>query len=271
MNPRSKKILDDIHHEAVDMEFLKDALQKSLVDPDEEIKEDPVILEIKDGGNYFPIFTLGNFSAIIGQAKSKKSFFASMILGTMSRQRQYQNLMPRIKGKCVLFDTEQGRYHVSLFAKRSVKIAGSSENMTIFSLRPFNTEERILMIEKVLYSDDWIFAIIDGVRDLVTDINNPDQATRVSNLLLKWTAERNIHIMCVIHQNKADKNARGHIGSEVVNKSETVISIGKSDVDSKNTVVKPEFMRGLHFEEFEIKIEDGIPVYAGELEDNIPF
>ena len=77
--------------------------------------------------------------------------------------------------------------------------------------------------------------------------------------------------MCIIHQNKADKNARGHIGSEVVNKSETVISIGKSDVEKELTVVAPEFMRGLHFEPFEIKIEDGIPICAGEYEDNIPF
>lgn len=265
-------LVERIHQEAMDHEFIKEALQKSIVDPEEEIKEDQVILEVKQGTRYIPIFTLGNFSAVIGQAKSKKSFFASMVFGTMARHKGYMNLMPRIKGKTVLFDTEQGRYHVHLFAKRSVKIALSSDNLTIFSLRPYNTEERIKIIEAVLYSDDWKFAIIDGVRDLVTDINSPDQATRISNLLLKWTSDRNVHIMCVIHQNKADKNARGHIGSEVVNKSETVLSIGKSDVDSDLTLVKPEFMRGLHFDPFEIKIEDGIPVYAGELEDDkIPF
>jgi len=270
MNPRSKKILDDTHDEAVDMDFLKDALQKSLIDPNEEINEDPIILEVCEPSGFKPIFTLGNFSAIIGQAKSKKSFFASMVLGTMARQKQYQNLMPRIKGRCVLFDTEQGRYHVNLFARRSMKIAGGCDNFTIFALRPYNTQQRIMLIEKVLYADDWKFAIIDGVRDLVTDINNPDQATHVSNLLLKWTAERNLHIMCIIHQNKADKNARGHIGSEVVNKSETVISISKHDVEKDLTVVSPEFMRGLHFEPYEIKIEDNLPVCTGENE-NIPF
>lgn len=261
----------ELRQEAEQIEFIKEAISSALIDPNEEISEDPVILEVTQNGKFFPIFTLGNFSAIIGQAKSKKSFFASMVLGTMSSQKQYQNLMPRIKGKSVLFDTEQGRYHVNLFAKRSMRIAGGCDNFTIFALRPFDTEQRITLIEKILYSDNWQFAIIDGVRDLVTDINNPDQATRVSNLLLKWTAERNLHIMCIIHQNKADKNARGHIGSEVVNKSETVISISKSDCDDDLTTVKPEFMRGLHFEPFDIKIKDGIPVYAGELEDKIPF
>ena len=270
MNPKQKKALDDLHQEATDMDFIKEALRKSLVDPEEEITEDPVILEITEPSGFKPIFTLGNFSAIIGQAKTKKSFFASMVLGTMARQRQYQNLIPRIKGRCVLFDTEQGRYHVSKFAKRSMKIAGGKENFTIFALRPFDTEQRITLIEKVLYAEGWKFAIIDGVRDLVTDINNPDQATHISNLLLKWTAERNLHIMCIIHQNKADKNARGHIGSEVVNKSETVISISKHDVEKDLTVVSPEFMRGLHFEPYEIKIEDDLPVCTGENE-NIPF
>lgn len=270
MRKTPKQTEKEIHDEAMDFEVVKEQIQKALIDPNEDIKEDPIILEIQQGEKYYPIFTLGNFSAVIGQAKSKKSFFASMIFGTMARHKAYMNLQPRIKGRCVLFDTEQGRYHVHLFAKRSIHIAGSDDNLTIFALRPFNTEERINIIEKVLYSDKWSFAIIDGVRDLVTDINNPDQATRISNLLLKWSAERNIHIMCIIHQNKADKNARGHIGSEVVNKSETVISISKSDIDKDLTVVKPEFMRGIHFEEFEIKIEDGIPVLSGENEE-IPF
>ena len=260
---RSEQTKKEISDDAENMEFLKVELQKAIVDPTEEIKEDQVILDIKQNDEYLPIFTLGNFSAVIGKAKARKSTVACMVFGTMARGEQYMNLVPRIKGKCVLFDTEQGRYHVSIFAKRSLKIAKSDDNLTIFSLRPYNTEERIKMIEAVLYADDWRFAIIDGVRDLVTDINNPDQATRISNLLLKWTADRNCHIMNIIHQNKADANARGHIGSEVVNKSETVISVEQSSTDKWVSNIKAEFMRNIRFEDFEITIKDNLPILSG--------
>ena len=269
MEPESRRELKNLHQDAINMEFCKAELEKAIIDPNEEIKEDPIILEVKQNDDYIPIFTLGNFSALIGQAKVRKSFLASMVFGTMAGHKQYMNLMPKIKGKCVYFDTEQGRYHVHLFAKRSLKIAGTDENMVIFSLRRYNTEQRIIMIEKVLYADDWSFAVIDGVRDLVTDINNADQATRISDLLLKWTAERNIHIMNIIHQNKADQNARGHIGSEIVNKSETVMSIKKDSIDKSKSIVSAEFMRGFHFEDFEIFIEDGLPKIL--IDEKTPF
>lgn len=266
-----KRIEDTVNDVRSDAELIHDLLE-SKIDPEEDIKENQVVLEVVQNNEYFPVFTLGNFSAIIGKAKARKSFFVSMILGTMARQKAYMNLMPRIKGMCILFDTEQGKYHCNQFAKRAMKISESDQHFMVFSLRRFDTEHRIQLIEKAIYMHKEIkFVIIDGVRDLVTDINNPDQATRISNLLLKWSDERQIHIMCVIHQNKADVNARGHIGTEVVNKSETVLSIEKDKNDAKISKIGPEFMRGLHFEPFEIKIEDGIPVYAGELEDKIPF
>ena len=59
--------------------------------------------------------------------------------------------------------------------------------------------------------------------------------------------------------NKGDKSARGHIGSEIQNKSETVISVTKDITDKTISNVKHEFARGMDFEDFSFTITGGLP------------
>lgn len=44
---------------------------------------------------------------------------------------------------------------------------------------------------------------------VVYDINSPSEATCIISKLMQWTDERQIHIHTILHQNKADENARG--------------------------------------------------------------
>lgn len=87
--------------------------------------------------------------------------------------------------------------------------------------------------------------IIDGIRDLMLDINNPREATLIVNYLMKWTEEFNLHIHTVIHQNKGDENARGHIGTEINNKSETVLRVEKDKNDDAISTVEAVYIRDL--------------------------
>ena len=60
--------------------------------------------------------------------------------------------------------------------------------------------------------------VIDGIRDLMLDINNSTEATKLVGDLMQWTSEQNIHIQTVLTSTKGDDNARGHIGTELNNK-----------------------------------------------------
>ncbi len=85
--------------------------------------------------------------------------------------------------------------------------------------------------------------------------------------LMKWTEELNISVCTVLHQNKSDTNARGHIGTELQNKSETVISVTKSEQDKDISIVEPVACRNIDFEPFGFEInEDGIPILAENME-----
>jgi hypothetical protein len=102
--------------------------------------------------------------------------------------------------------------------------------------------------------------IIDGVKELLTDINDPNQSTFAAQYLMDWTMNHNVHLLTVIHQNKNDKNARGHIGTEIINKAETVIDVEKDPYVKTQRIVMPAECRNMEFEKFAFDIDDnGVP------------
>ena len=110
------------------------------------------------------------------------------------------------------------------------------------------------------------FVIIDGIADLATAINDEDEATRVIGLLLKWTKIHNIHICNIIHENKNNNFATGHLGSSIMKKSETVAFVTRDD---KLTKVTPDYCRNYPFDEFYFELDENhLPK---ESEENQPF
>ncbi len=91
--------------------------------------------------------------------------------------------------------------------------------------------------------------IIDGVRDLLSNINDPDQSTELLTWLERITTTKDVHIINVLHMNKTDTNARGHLGSELLNKAEITIEL-ELDERSNCTTVKCESSRDTPFSVF---------------------
>jgi hypothetical protein len=73
-----------------------------------------------------------------------------------------------------------------------------------------------------------------------------------------------------LHQNKSDTNARGHIGTELINKAETVLSVTRSDKDKEVSVVEPQQCRNREPEPFGFEInKEGLPVAVDNLQDRL--
>lgn len=230
-------------------------------------KQPPTCIEIKGMVDDSRFGSFGNFSAIIGKAKSGKTYFMSFLMAAAITEEDYiedkiKVRLPSTKNRVILFDTEQSQYDVSWVASRINKLAQvtNPQNFEPYCLRPLEPKDRLLLIEKAIYErEDIGIVIIDGIRDLIHDINSAEEATMITSKLLKWTEERGIHIIVVLHQNKGDNNARGHLGSEIVNKAETVVSV-EVEADSDMRVVKSEYSRGKKFEPFAFAIDaDGRP------------
>jgi hypothetical protein len=241
-------------------EELISKLPQLEIRPDDVIEHDTVLASLRNEIGWTEIMTLGNISTLIGKAKSKKTFFMTMLVSGIITNKNHMIQCLASKKRIVIFDTEQAKYHVWKVSKRIEYMVGRwPDTIRIYGLRPLNVQERISEIENYIYLNDLDLVVIDGIRDLVTDINSPEQATDIVGKLMKWSYDRNIHICTILHQNKADDNARGHIGTEVVNKSETVIQIAKAK-DKKYSTVSAVYCRGIEPETFQFTIKDNIPI-----------
>ena len=196
-------------------EELKAYIDESVISVTGTYDQSASVLMVDD----FTIGTLGNFSASIGKAKSKKTFnvsaiaAAALINGTVLH---YRACFPEGKRKILYIDTEQA----------------------------------IGMIP------DLGLVIIDGIRDFVYDINSPGESTDVISRLMRWTDDRQIHIHTILHQNKNDEHARGHVGTELNNKAETIMQIEPDKDDKSISVVEALHIRDREFESFAFRIND---------------
>jgi hypothetical protein len=242
---------------------LNDRLQQYEINPSDNIPPPEVALKIGNAN----VGTLGNILSIIGKAKSRKSFFIAMAIAVSISKDSifnlFKNELPKDKSTILYFDTEQGKYHVQLSLKRICKLVGVREpkNLKVYGLRALNPYERAELIEYAIYNTANLgIVFIDGIKDLITSINDEEQATMIVSKLMKWSEEQNILITTVLHQNKGDNNARGHIGTELNNKAETVLSISKSTDNEMVSIVAPEMCRNIEPESFAFEIdENGIP------------
>ena len=253
----------------------KSLLEKARIDLTKKIEKPPVVLEVKEVGVHdvrmARLFTLGNFSAITGKAKSKKTFlmgiFASSLINNRHFSDKFVGRLPDNKPKIVYFDTEQGDYDVYNTAKRISYLSGTSKHFEMYQLREFTPLERCDMVEERLKDKDVGFAVIDGIADLASAVNDEEEATRVVSLLLRWTKQYNCHIVNVIHQNKGNDFATGWLGSSIMKKAEIIISVTKDKEDNSRSIVSCDLSRGADFADFAFGIDEkGMP-YLGELEN----
>ncbi len=233
--------------------------QASRLDLSEDYEKAPEILKVRGS----VIGTLGNFSASIGKAKSKKTFNVSAIVAAALKNGTVLNYtaeLPEDKRKILYVDTEQSSYHCAKVARRILCMAGlptgyNHENLEFLVLRKYTPEERIAIVREAIYRTENVgLVVIDGIRDMVYDINSPGESTKVISLLMTWTGERHIHIHTILHQNKGDENARGHIGTELSNKAETVLQVEKDSRNPDISTVKAAHIRAVDFEPFAFRI-----------------
>ena len=238
-------------------------MEKSAVSANGAYEQSPVVLMVDDAA----IGTLGNFSASIGKAKSKKTFNVTAIAASALKNGtvlKYRSSFPEDKRTVLYIDTEQGRHHCQKVLKRILRLAGLPEdknpdNLIMLALRKYAPPIRLAIVEQAIGTiPDLGLVIIDGIRDFLYDINSPSEATDIISRFMQWTDDRQIHIHTILHQNKNDENARGHIGTELNNKAETVMQVEVDKMDRTVSVVEAIHIRDRAFEPFAFRINDEV-------------
>lgn len=271
-----RKVESNSPQNIFDKSELDRLVEKSLVTLQSKYERETYILQIYNGeDNLVDICSIGNISATVGGAKSRKTFFSTMMLSSFSSNEMKYGFKSFNLGKKGLFiDTEQAPFHVQKVAKRINDVSGTSEYVDLLYLRHCtDMDTRLAVVDYYLSknANKYSFVIIDGVVDLVNDYNNQAECRKVISMIMSWSDIYKIHINCVIHTNKDQGYARGHLGAELMNKSETVFRTQKND--QSTTTVSCEASRNRSFESFDFTIDRGIPkrdVYPNGYYDNTP-
>ena len=225
-----------------------------------------------------PCFPRGDLTTVTGPAKSGKTYFISMLMACAVRHEVMG--LERIREeplKVMWYDTEQSRYTTKrILVDRVGRMFDASqpsdvshqasfpdEQFYVFNVRNRSVQERVEYLAQAIgfYSPD--ICIIDGIADLLEDINSGPSSLEVMQRLLALASEHKCNITSIIHLNRSGEklNLRGWIGTVMVQKSYEVFNcdrVGKTDAFS----VELTFSRRFHKNEglcFEID-DRGLPV-----------
>lgn len=232
-----------------------------------------------------PCFPRGELVGVTGKAKSGKTLFISMLMACCVRdevlqvQRPFEDMDGIWKSqpvRCLWFDTEQSEKSTQeilldrigkLMDSLGQTLVGDAEwedYYDVFNCRKLHYDERLRLFEKAVRKYSPALVVLDGVRDLLADINDGVKAQEIVERLMKLAQETDTCIICVLHQNKGteDRNLRGWIGTELMNKAFEVYACEK--VKPENIfVVEQTHTRKYDLDEllfFKIDQESGLPV-----------
>ncbi len=182
-----------------------------------------------------PCFYRGELVAACGKAKSGKTLFLSILMAAgltekvlaLELNTDCTDLTDFKPLRVLWIDTEQSQQSTQdIIVNRIIPLIESSpadldSSLFAYNLRGLGYEKRREVVETAVRIVKPDLVIIDGIKDLITDINDAVQATQIMEHLMSLAQRGNCCIVNVLHQNKseADRNMRGSIGTELTNKA----------------------------------------------------
>ena len=235
-----------------------------------------------------PCFPRRELVAITGKAKSGKTFVTSMLMACcQSRDVLAFQRIGDEPFRVLWYDTEQSdestqdilKNRIMTLIKTTTDLTDSTDknscnscnslfkkSIDVFNVRGVAWKERRDLLREAVTRCKPDLVIVDGIRDLVNDINDGVLAQEVMEELMHLATEHNCCIVCVLHQNKSgeDHNLRGWIGTELMNKAFEVYSCEKllpqRIFSLEQTLTrKYDIERTMYFEVG----DDGLPVSCG--------
>ena len=265
-----------------------DTLRPYLLDPRENYPEPYHILEFNEVG----FGKIGGFGAISGQRKNGKTFLIAQlmaaILGCDGNERTKQYL-PGLRvpdrtleflghpPKVLYVDTEMEKLSSAKVLRRvhwlcdqnmSQPFPGDRFSVLWLKNMPSNDgvavhRKRYDMIRLAVDAIQPDVVFVDGLRDLLSSINDEESITKILNDFGSLAEERNLNIWMALHQNPSRKNdddeakMRGWAGTEFGNKvSDTLVSIKSKTANGVTFTVKQQDARDRDMDDWKFEVTE---------------
>lgn len=213
----------------------------------------PPNIEYKFRLNGQEVATYGDIITIVGAAKSgKTALVSSIVASALSSAKKIAHVSTTVDGRnIVYFDCEQNGQDLYKVNNRLLRAAGLPENKDVPQLKVFQLTDRPL-IERVAFIEYAIkkignvgLVVLDGIVDLIRDYNDQTECRDLLEKLKLLTAQENFMLCNILHVSKSTDRARGHIGTELENKSKAIIqTTALSDDILNGTTISVTHLRG---------------------------
>jgi hypothetical protein len=204
-----------------------------------------VVLTIQDK----TILTLGSLLVLTGKPKARKSTFLHTFLGLAVKSDKLWTVevkLPENRRKVILIDTEQSLYdlHQSIQRlSRNFKIDLTAADLLVYTARALDVGSITSLINTLLTEHpDCSLLAIDGLIDLVNDINDVVEAKAAVHFLKQIADKFNVAILGILHQNKATNFSLGHLGSFLSRFAQAELAV-KKDEDNNSSTMEATFLR----------------------------
>lgn len=237
-------------------------LQQAEIDLRIDIPSPPPVLYQGDK----VMISKGDFSVVVGAAKSRKTFCVSAMVGAYLCADEYMNMSsPNDAGSVLWIDTEQSIYHAAKVAKRVCRISGlptnqKTDRFRMLCFREYEPGKRRELTDKAIRLYRPSLVVVDGAADLIMDVNDSSESAKLATMFMDITKELDNHIVTVLHTNPDGDKPRGHLGTNFLNKAQALFIVR---ADGDISTVSVERCRDIAVDDFAFAVsKEGLPVLA---------
>jgi hypothetical protein len=224
-----------------------------------EIRFSEPVLKQGENSVIFP----HTINVIQGQAGVHKSRLAENICAAFLKLNGNQNellgfnrLNFNATHTVVYVDTERNLSEQLPYALQSIQMkagynrADHPSNFEYISLLQINRKDRFATLNECLNhfkksTNNPLFIVLDVSTDCIEDFNKTDKSMELIDLMNMAINEHNVIFLCLIHENPKSDKARGHFGTELMNKASTVMQVGfEKDASQNDTdIIRVKYLK----------------------------
>ena len=214
------------------------------------------LLKISDESLIFP----HSIVLIQGKSGTHKSRLAEHISSAFLRKSGYMRGILELEAReninVVYVDTERNLTEQFPYSIQQILINSGHEideevnNFDYLSLIDIERGKRFEAFKEYLDTirekyTDHVLIILDVLTDLIDNFNDPKPSLQLIDLLNSVINNYDVSFLCIVHENPNAEKARGHLGTELLNKSSSALSINfeKDKTGADQDVIKINFLK----------------------------
>lgn len=194
-------------------------------------------------GDKYGLIARANLHTLRGAPKTGKSA-AGLALIAAALKGEFIGIKANRDNLAVLWiDTEQDKNTLRQKARAVLDMAGldiQPEALKVVTLRGYGSPADALAATLQAIEENAVdFVFLDGVVDLCQAFNDEEESREVVRRLETHAEQYGAAILCLIHTNKKDDEARGHLGAIMQQKSAEIYQVNKREGENIANVTQP--------------------------------